>query len=143
MTKALKQKFVSLEWKDEYRIGVKSIDEQHQHLVEILAELKVAASEGKDRAELSEILNSLVENTILHFKHEEDLMSEHLYLNYLSHKRAHEGLLQQINDLLGKYKKGYLSMTGEILDFLTGWLKNHMVGTDKQLGAYLKEMDID
>ncbi len=59
------------EWKQEYSVGIQSIDAQHQQLFAIAHELYKAMTAGQGKSALSRILDRLVQYTAMHFAHED------------------------------------------------------------------------
>lgn len=121
-----------IEWKDEYRVGVAELDEGHKKLCALINELRTGILEGKGPDFTRKILKGLVGYSINHFADEERLMKEHGYPERLSHKLEHD----DFRDKLLVYVDGYLkSATHDnmaLLDFLSGWLENHLLCVDKK-----------
>ena len=66
------------EWKDEYSVNVKDIDEQHKRLFEIGAkiyEVAVLDDQYDHYDEIMAIMSDLTEYTVFHFDFEEKLLS--------------------------------------------------------------------
>ena len=71
-------------WKEEYRIGVDMIDEQHRQLfdkIEHLLEIAKGGSWESNRRECMEIIDFLVRYTIIHFETEEKFQKEKGYIS--------------------------------------------------------------
>ena len=128
-----------IKWKDEYSIGVDSVDEQHKELFEIanrsydlLRNQLITDKYGK----IIEIIDELKNYTIYHFKAEENYMQEIGYKKFLSQKVAHNDFLEkmdnidveQIDDGQNEYLRG-------ILDFVSEWLVEHILKEDKLIAA--------
>ena len=62
-------------WKDYYSVGDESLDAQHKQLLGIINELYGAIEQGADRLAVRPILDRLLQYTLTHFKHEEEVMS--------------------------------------------------------------------
>ena len=63
-----------LNWNKLLVLGIDSIDNQHKHLVDLANQLDEAVAIGTDHHTLIKIINDLVNYTVLHFQHEEQLM---------------------------------------------------------------------
>ena len=48
------------EWTEEYSVGVKILDQDHQELFRVVERLQEAIEEGEDSNNLSQIVNSLI-----------------------------------------------------------------------------------
>ncbi len=125
------------DWKDEYRVGVKQVDQQHRKLVNLVDELYEAMKMGKGSEGARRVLRGLVDYTKTHFRTEEEFMKTHSYPGLLAHKREHEDLAKQAEELLYQVETGKLSVPIETGKFLKEWLSTHILGTDKKLGIYL------
>lgn len=129
-------------WTNQFSVNVKEIDDQHKRLVELLNELFVAMRERKGKDVLGNVLTGLIDYTKTHFATEERLMIHHSYPEYSSHKKEHTELTQKVIDLAKDYKNGKITLSIEVGLFLKDWLNNHIIGTDKKLGAFLKSKGV-
>jgi len=84
-----------LEWKDEYSVNVKEIDEQHKVFLKILNNLYVAINNYSIDKELTKILEELVDYTKLHFSTEEKYFEQFNYSHTEEHKEEHKELIEK------------------------------------------------
>jgi hemerythrin len=127
-----------MEWEERMSVGVREIDAEHRHLVSLLNSLFDAMQQGMGREKLGEILNSLVDYTDAHLRHEELLFAQTDYPDTESHKKEHNNLRKQVIEIQKKYNSGELdTLTIETLTFLKHWLINHTTGSDKRFGPHL------
>lgn len=124
-----------IQWKDEYSIGMESIDEQHKQLFEIAnrayALLKNELITDKYDA-IVEIINELKDYTAYHFKTEEDYMQSIGYKRFLSQKVAHDDFIQKMEDIdFNKIDDGQNDYLIDLLNFITDWLVQHILKQDK------------
>ena len=126
------------EWKAEYSVGINSIDGQHQNLFAMARELYTAMSTGQGKAALSRILDRLVQYTSVHFSHEERLMQQHGYPDFLKHKLEHDQLTKQVLAFQKDFEAGKAAMSVQVLEFLRGWLEHHIQGSDSAYAPYFK-----
>jgi hemerythrin-like metal-binding protein len=131
-----------IKWDDSYSVHIKKIDEQHQILVRLVNELHDAMAKGAARNVLSEVLNSLVSYTVIHFKAEEDLFAEYQYAETDKHTAEHNKLTQQVKEFQEKFHQGKSSITYELMNFLSDWLINHILGSDKKYATYLNSKGV-
>ena len=129
-------------WNQSWCIGVKEVDAQHQNLVALVNKLNQAMSEGKGKIVLEEILESLVSYTKAHFRDEERLMEQNGYADIVEHKRQHLALTKKVLDFQTAFKGGAMGMTIDIMEFLTTWLKGHILGTDAKYVALMHSKGI-
>jgi hemerythrin len=126
-------------WTEAYSVKIKSIDDQHKKLFELINKLHEAMSAGKARQVLSEIFTELTEYTVKHFAYEEGLMAKYGYPGYLAHKPQHEKLTAQVQDLQRRHQQGELALSLEVSNFLKDWLTEHILKTDQKYSAFLKD----
>jgi hemerythrin-like metal-binding protein len=120
------------EWNDKYAIGVGSIDTQHKGLYAIGAELYAAMSAGQARERMSSILARLVQYTESHFAFEERLMQLHHYPDFAAHKAQHEALIRKISGFREDVQNGMIGIGIPLLQFVEGWLTDHIGKTDRK-----------
>ena len=130
------------EWKNDYSVGIGSVDAQHQNLFAIARELYNAMSAGQGKAALSRILDRLVQYTAVHFAHEERLMRAHDYPNFQEHKAQHDALTRQVLAFQADFAAGRVSMTVQLLQFVKDWLEKHIKGSDTEYVPYLKSQKV-
>lgn len=117
-------------WNESWCIGVKNVDAQHENLVALVNKLNQAMSEGKGKNVLENILESLVSYTKAHFRDEERMMEQNGYPDLIEHKRQHVALTKKVLDFQTEFKSGAMGMSIDIMQFLTTWLRGHILGTD-------------
>ena len=86
-------------WKDFYSVGDPSIDAQHKQILDTINELYEAMQKSKDRAVLKPLLDRLLQYTLAHFQHEEQIMQEHEYPDFVQHTASHNRIRQKTRDL--------------------------------------------
>ncbi len=126
-----------MEWNEKFITGVKEADEQHKKLVSLINQLYDAMREGKGKEVIDLIIDELVKYADYHFKTEETLMSKYGYPELESHKREHELFVQKVQEFVEKEKKGSLTLTMDVMNFLKNWITNHILGSDKKYGPFL------
>ncbi|MBP7554444.1 MAG: hemerythrin family protein [Spirochaetes bacterium] len=129
-------------WKEEYSVGISSIDEQHKKLVSLLNELHSSMLSARANSILEKLLTELSEYTVYHFKNEENLMIDHKYSKYEEHKKNHKNFTDKVHSYLEDFKNGKKLLTVELLFFLKDWLINHINGEDKQYSAFFIERGV-
>ena len=124
-------------WKDDYKLGVQLIDDQHKKLFEICGRaydlLKNEVYIDKyDR--IVEIIEELKQYALYHFKSEEEYMKSIGYKKLLSHKVFHDDFLEKIKSFdLEKIDENQDQAIIEILDFVVNWIDKHILTVDKMI----------
>ncbi len=125
-------------WSSALSVGIETIDNQHKRLIDLINRLYGAVLNNRSRQVLGEILDELVEYTASHFRTEEELFERYGYAEEQQHKAIHEGLVRQVLEYQKKFKSGAgLDMT--LLEFLKGWLVDHIMQTDKRYSGFLRD----
>ena len=130
------------EWKDNYSVGIKRIDEQHKKLVSYLNDLYESMSAGRGKAVLGGVLKDLVEYTKTHFVTEESLMALYNFPDLEEHKKKHGKMAEHVLNLNQKFVSGEISSPIQITNFLKDWLAKHIMETDKLYGPFLNEKGV-
>jgi len=126
-----------MEWQDSYCIGVTEIDNQHRELVRMISKLQATLSHGDINQEVGNALRFLVDYTKHHFADEERLMASVHYEELAHHKELHKKLINDVVLVLIDIKKGKAIDPLALIDFLVGWLINHVNYEDKKIGKWL------
>ncbi|MEW8957251.1 bacteriohemerythrin [Clostridium sp.] len=120
-------------WKEEYSVGVKSIDEQHKELFNlgnmIYTEIKSNNKYKMDNIKL--IIKKLHEYTIYHFEYEESLMEKYNYYDYFNHQNNHKDFIESLYnmeelEMLIHQDKALVDM----LNFILEWITKHILKED-------------
>jgi hemerythrin len=133
--KMASQQFV--EWKDSYSVGIDSIDQQHQRLLNLINQLQTAVDYSTGEQFEREALDELVDYTKTHFIYEEGLMRDNDYPDFESHKAQHEKMFNKVHEVLAEYEKDHDTAMSNAAEYLRSWLINHINGTDKEYSSYL------
>ena len=121
-----------IDWNNNYSVGVKEIDEQHQKWIGLINKLHDAMSRREGKAVLADILNEVVNYTKTHLAYEEALFEKYGYPEKETHKNIHNKLTQQVLNYQNDYNEGKSVITIEVMNFLKNWLIDHITNTDKK-----------
>lgn len=126
-----------IEWNDGMSVGVEDLDNDHRVLIDLINQL-AAAEDRQDRINLEAVLDELVDYTVFHFEKEEQYMESAGYPALASHKRTHAVLTEQVLAIRRRVVEGGQSGLGdEVLDFLSRWLREHILQADALYRPYL------
>lgn len=131
-----------LNWSDKLSVGVETLDNQHKVLIETLNDLHAAMMKGQARSVAGKILGNLVDYTRDHFASEEAMMESAQYTALPAHRLRHRELTKQVEEYVGRYEKGDITLSVHLLTFLSDWLTNHIQGEDQKYGPCLNEHGI-
>jgi hemerythrin-like metal-binding protein len=124
-------------WKDEYSVGIDSIDQQHKKLINLINHLQTAIDYSTGEEFERDALDELVDYTKTHFTYEEGLMRDNDYPDFAAHKEQHEKMFEKVREVLKEYEKDQDTAMSNAVEYLKDWLINHINGTDKQYSSYL------
>lgn len=123
-----------IEWQERFRIGIPSVDYEHQELIALLNELYAGLTSDRATFEIVEFLGEIYARISAHFALEERLMQERGYDQYTAHKTEHEALLDDIRDIMDAYESGAFENSIEDLGArLEAWFSDHFHDQDARL----------
>lgn len=128
-----------IEWNESFITGIETIDKQHKGLVELLNSLIQDFNEVMDRRKLENSIEKLFDYTKYHFSTEEYLMRQANYPDYQAHKNEHDSFAGKVKEFLINFSDGKEDLTKDIIDFLSGWVKHHILQVDRGYIPYLKK----
>ncbi len=126
---------------DEYLTGIPLVDEEHRHLFDIIGRTNELVHDEMvwDKYDgIVEIIQELQQYTQEHFNDEEAYMESIHYQGLDAQRRAHNAFIDKIADIsfeelddIDENQQEYLE---GLIDFLAGWLINHILKMDKLIG---------
>ena len=122
---------VFIPWKEEYSVGVVTMDAHHQKLLSLINRLHDALQKGENTTRTQAILKELIAYTEYHFEAEETLMAKIDFSGLAAQKKVHGDFLGVVASARDRWLAGDGSVPGELLKTLQGWLVQHIVGMDK------------
>ena len=126
-------------WDKSLSVNVGEIDEQHKKLITLINILMDAMKQGKGKEALEKIISELVAYTTTHFTLEEKYFTKFGYPDADRHKKEHQAFIAKVADFKAKIESGKLALTLEVMNFLSDWLRNHIMKTDKQYSKFFNE----
>jgi hemerythrin-like metal-binding protein len=130
---------VFFKWLPEYSVNIKTIDDQHRELVNILNRLFIAVSKREGDKAIAGILDALMTYTQKHFALEERLMRQANYKDLEPHMAEHRKLIEQLDTLCKKHLIEEKAIYFEMMGFLKTWLKEHIQGVDTKYSSALRQ----
>lgn len=127
-------------WDARFETGLTTVDQQHEHLVEVVNQLgeMLAVGNALKEDELQEMFHQLAQYAHRHFADEEHLMAEtgidsrHLQLHALHHRQFVEQVVSMWNS------RSSLAHPAETMHgFLAAWLTVHILGEDQVMARQI------
>lgn len=131
-----------LTWKDDYSVGVAQIDGEHQNLIEMINYAYDSIVEGKEQEVLADIVGDMKVYASEHFSTEEGLMRKYGYPESNEHKAVHDDFIIKAAVTDRMLANDQEANPTEVFKFLSEWLKNHIMVTDKKFAAFLNEQGV-
>ena len=92
------------------------------------------------------LLEELKSYTEFHFHDEETLMERIQYPGLAAQKRAHAAFVERLVEIdlsdLDNMDNNQQEYLNELIQFLLGWLSNHILASDKKIGEYIRQNKI-
>ncbi|MBN2581347.1 MAG: hemerythrin family protein [Pirellulales bacterium] len=125
----------SIAWNDYYSVGEPSLDAEHKQIIFCINDLFAALQEGAPAQAVRPVLDCLVQYTLTHFQHEEEVMQAYDFPGLAEHKKLHDQMREKTRTLHERAE----AITGQdLLFFLKQWWLEHIQGEDKKYAPYLK-----
>ncbi|MDT8446393.1 MAG: bacteriohemerythrin [bacterium] len=132
-----------MKWDESLAVGIGTIDQQHQKLFGLIAQLQTAMGQGESKAVLQDIFKGLLEYTEDHFSHEAEIFAQIGYERAEDHLAKHESFTRKLHELKSQFDSSSNFMIGvDVMTFMTDWLVSHILGEDQKYIPLFKEHNI-
>jgi hemerythrin len=122
-----------IEWTQEFSIGHDKIDQEHVLLIAQINRLYEQLKLPMDSSTIESMLADIQTDISTHFALEELLMQEANYAEFEDHRRDHELLLDQIQDMIFHFTEDPDSGRELLANRLSDWFSQHFKGFDARL----------
>lgn len=127
-----------VEWRDEFAIGIPSIDHEHKEMIALINAVYDKLKRGDHGDPVADFLGEIYTAISAHFALEESKMREQAYFEYEAHKADHEQLLEMIREIMDNYEIGiYLDYEDTLAAHLNDWFTEHFKTMDARLHSFL------
>jgi Amt family ammonium transporter len=128
---------VEFSWREEFTLHVPEMDKEHKNLVKLTEEILEVMRSGLGKGAIEDAFQDLMDYTVNHFDHEEQLLEEHGYPGVAEHKEIH----RQLKEKVIKYREELFrkeSLNAKAFqDFVSGWLIHHILEDDRQYAEFI------
>lgn len=127
-----------VEWRDEFSVGIPSVDHEHRELIDLINTLHAQTAQEGSRDAVLQFLGEVNAKIAAHFALEERIMRERGYDQLNDHKADHERLLDGIRDIMDDFESGaYPDYGGALSAHLKDWFTEHFKTKDARLHKML------
>lgn len=130
------------EWKEEYSMNIKEIDQQHKRILDFVSVLYEDCDKDLIKPLLINICKALTEYSLYHFDTEETFMNIYNYKDKAKHIEQHKLFIAKITEI-NSMKDTEQNLKAIILDFSENWLIVHISTYDKELSNFLKSKGVN
>ena len=126
-------------WTPALSVNIQEIDLQHRQLVETIAELQTAHTDGAAKEHMVPVIRQLNDYVREHFSAEERLLDGYAYPDLTTHRKLHDAFIDTLLHFELDFLNGKADISAELLAFLENWFVTHVTGADQTYAAYLSE----
>ena len=128
-------------WNNDLLTGNSVIDSQHKDIYKKLDDVLGLTIERDGEAEIAKVFRYLVTYVFNHFNSEEELMKQHQYPEYESHREDHQNFIKKISRLNKQLKEQGVTVdfTNELKLVFIELLAEHIDEVDRRFVAFLNK----
>ena len=133
----------TIEWSEEYAVGIEEVDAQHQALLGMINALSANINTDQEPDVTRDLLFKLSDYTRFHFSLEERLMDVATIDPdfVLRHRNEHTYFCGVLKDFIADFTRGKSRISNALLEYLLHWLLHHIMVIDNDMARQLKAED--
>lgn len=120
-------------WRDEFSVGVESVDHEHRELIELINKLDDAMQNDIQHDTVVSSLGEIYAQVASHFALEEKIMRDAHYSDLVAHKENHELLLDELLDTIDSVDDSGSYDRMALAEGLDQWFSDHFRTHDAKL----------
>ena len=131
---------MNITFDDNLITGNKTIDSQHQELIDRIRQFVAACESGDSKIKAIKMLDYLDEYTNFHFQEEEELQKKVSYPEISSHHAKHEEFktsIQELYDYLNENEGPDNQFIEQVKRNVVDWLFQHIKTFDRSVAEYI------
>jgi hemerythrin len=133
----------TIEWQNEYTVGVKELDDQHRNLLKTINTLLEEQRDKYEAAKFSPALSSIIHYAYTHFATEERYLLQVHFPNLKQHVLEHiDFIMKTVGLALRIESSSGDELRIELLRYLKEWYSYHVLGTDRHYIPFLASKKI-
>lgn len=131
-----------IEWSDGYSVGIESIDQQHQKIINLINSLAENPDNLSNSKVVSALLNEMISYALEHFNFEEALLKENGYPDFDNHHAKHVAYSKKIGNLCAASMSHTKVTPEELKENLCDWWIQHILKEDMAYSKFFNERGI-
>lgn len=135
---------MNITFDDNLITGNKTIDAQHQELIDRIQQFVTACESGDTKVKAIKMLDYLDEYTNFHFQEEEELQKAVNYPELANHHAKHEEFkksIQELYDFLNENEGPNEQFIQQVKRNVVDWLFQHIKTFDRSVAEYIHLVD--
>lgn len=131
-----------LRWKRIYKTGISDTDQRNKKLVCIINEFYKYISDECIIDHAERIITQLLKVSTAHFHAEKELFNQYNFTveRIEKHIEEHKLFIEVLKNALISIQSGDLPVCYKTADFLRSWIVKHMLGSDREFGLFVKNI---
>ena len=133
-----------IQWSEEFSVGVRELDQQHQQLIKMLNLLISTQGTTNTKSEtVSDTLMAMTRYAQAHFKAEESLMEVHGFPGLEEQKSQHRDYRKKTVGFSTATTFGVEQVPEDLLAYLADWWVHHILEDDMAYRSFFKDKGIE
>ena len=128
-----------IQWSETLSVNVVEIDRQHKILIQIINDLNEAMRQRQGKEVMEKTIEGLLRYAKTHFATEERYFDKYGYPDAAAHKKEHALFVEKASEFKQGFEKGQITLSVQVMDFLSNWLKQHIQGNDKKYTPFFNQ----
>jgi len=128
----------TINWKNEFSVGVKEMDEQHKKLLGMINRLIEEQHTLTDPRTIADLLTEMTDYAQVHFRAEEFLMAEYGYEQKSTQEKQHQAFIDKTISFYSATDIGPNVLSVALLDYLGTWLVGHILQEDMKYKDFFR-----
>lgn len=128
-----------MQWSDDYSIGVKRVDLQHQKMLGMIDDFCGSLADGMEGHEVGNAIKFMVDYTKYHFHDEEKVMRAIGFTEIEAHRQRHQEFIDKVTSILLDLRNGDGCNYAGLAGFLVNWMLTHILEEDVMIGRQLRQ----
>ncbi len=127
-----------INWKNEFSVGVKEMDDQHKKLLGMINRLIEELHTLTDPKTIADLLTEMTDYAQVHFRAEEFLMAEYGYDHKTQQEQQHQAFIDKTISFYSASDMGPNILSVALLDYLGIWLVGHILKEDMKYKDFFR-----